>query len=73
MRQFYLPLSRRTQSQTVRAERRIISYPLKYIDVSRTADASLDGMLEETSKTVGTLMEIENCQIHWLVSQDSLY
>ena len=47
--------------------------PLKHIDVTRTTDTSLDVMLEKTSMTIGTLMEIENCQIRGQVSQDSLY
>ena len=47
--------------------------PLKYIDVTRTTDTSLDEMLEKISMTIGTLMEIENCQMCGQVSQDSLY
>ena len=47
--------------------------PLKYIVVTWTTDTSLDVMLERTSRTIGTLMEIENCQIRGQVSQDSPY
>ena len=47
--------------------------PLKYIDVTRTTATSLDAMLKKISMIIGTLMEIENCQIHGQVSQDSLY
>ena len=46
--------------------------PLQYIDVTRTPDTSLNVMLEKISMTVGTLMEIENCQICGQFSQDSL-
>ena len=42
--------------------------PLKYIDVSRTTQTNLDVMLEKISTIVGTLMEIENCQICGQVS-----
>ena len=45
--------------------------PLKYIDVTRTTITSLDVMLEKISTITGKLMEIENCQIRGLVSQDS--
>ena len=37
--------------------------PLKYIDVTRATNTSLDVMLEKTSMTIGTLVEIENCEI----------
>ena len=50
------------------------SFPilLKYIDVTRATSTSLDVMLEKTSTIIGTLMEIENCQIRGQVSQGSL-
>ena len=48
--------------------------PLKYIDVTRTTDTSLDVMLLlKISMTIGTFMEIENCQIRGQVSQYSPY
>ena len=47
--------------------------PLKFFNVTRTTDTSLDVMLEKISTTIGTLMEIENCQIRGQVSQDSLF
>ena len=47
--------------------------PLKYIDVTRATNTSLDVILEKISMFVGTLMEIENCQIRGQVSQDSPY
>ena len=37
--------------------------PLKHIDVTRATNTSLDVLLEKISTFVGTLMEIENCQI----------
>ena len=43
--------------------------PLEYIDVARTTHTSLDVTLEKMSKIIGTLMEIENCQIRGQVSQ----
>ena len=47
--------------------------PLKYIDVTRTTDTSLDVMLEKNIEDYcGTLMEIENCQILGQVLQFSL-
>ena len=51
------------------------SFPsrLKYIDVTRTGSTSLDVMLEIILTTVGTLMEIENCQIRGQVLQGSRY
>ena len=45
----------------------------KHIDVTRTTNTPLDVMLEKISTIIGTLMEIENCQICGQVSQDSLY
>ena len=45
--------------------------PLNIFDVTRTIDTSLGAMLEKKSMTIGTLMEIENCQIRGQVSQDS--
>ena len=48
-------------------------FPLEYIDVTRTTDTSLDVMLEKISKIIGTLMEIEKCQMRGQVSQDSPY
>ena len=47
--------------------------PLKYIDVARASSTSLDVMLEKISTIIGTLMEIENCQIRGQVSQGSRY
>ena len=47
--------------------------PLKYIDVTRATNTSLDVMLEKTSTIIGTLMEIENCQMRGQVPQESLY
>ena len=48
--------------------------PLKYIDVTRTTDTTLDVMSEKTFlKIIGTLMEKKNCRMHGQVSQDSLY
>ena len=47
--------------------------PLKYIGVTMATDTSLDVMLEKISTIIGTLMEIENCQIRGQVSQDSPY
>ena len=47
--------------------------PLKYVNVTRNTETSLDVLFEKTLKTIGTLMEIENCQMHGQVSQDSLY
>ena len=47
--------------------------PLRYIYVTSAASASLDVMLEKISKIIGTLMQIENCQIRGQVSQGSLY
>ena len=38
--------------------------PLKCIDVTKTTDTSLDVLLEKASMTIGTLMEVVNCQIH---------
>ena len=59
--------------QTVRAERRIISYSTEAFDVTRTTDTSLDVLLERNiSMIIGTLMEIENCQMHGEISQDSI-
>ena len=46
--------------------------PRKYFDGTSTPDTSLDVMLENTLMTIGTLMEIENCQIPGQVSQVSL-
>ena len=43
--------------------------PLKYIDVTRTTDTTLNVMLEKISTIIGTLMEIENCQIRGQVSR----
>ena len=42
-----LSSSRCTKSQTVQGERRNISIPTKYIDVTRTTHASLDVMMEK--------------------------
>ena len=42
VRQFYSPSSHGTHSQSVRAERRIVSFPLKYIGVTRTTPTNLD-------------------------------
>ena len=47
--------------------------PLRYIDVTRATSTTLDVMLEKISTTIGTSMEIENCQIRGQVSQDSPY
>ena len=44
--------------------------PLKYIDVTRATNTSLD---RKIPMIIGTLMEIENCQICGQFSQDSLY
>ena len=46
--------------------------PLKLIDVT-SASTSLDVMLEKISAIIGTLMEIETCQIRGQVSQGSRY
>ena len=46
--------------------------PLKYIDVTRNTDTSLDVMLEKNIDDCWRLLEIENCHIHGQVSQDSL-
>ena len=45
--------------------------PLKYIDVTRTTNTNLD--VGEILTIAGMLMEIVNCQICGLVSQDSPY
>ena len=47
--------------------------PLKCIDVTRATHTSLDVMMEKISTIIGTLMEIENCQIRGQGSQDSLF
>ena len=47
--------------------------PLKVIDVTRATHTSLDVVLENMSTMIGTLMEIEKCQIRGQVPQDSLY
>ena len=51
------------------------SFPiqLKYIDVSRTTHTSQDVLLENILKINGTLMKIENCQMHGQASQDLIY
>ena len=50
------------------------SFPtlLKFFDVTRATDTSLGAMQEKISTTIGTLMEIENCQIRGQVPQGSL-
>ena len=45
--------------------------PLKYIDVTRSTSTSLDVMLEKISTTIGTSMDIENCQIRGQVLKGS--
>ena len=47
--------------------------PLKYSDVTRTTDTMLDVMLEKISTIIGTLIEMENCQIRGQVPHGSLY
>ena len=47
--------------------------PLKMIDVTRATSTPFDVMLEKISMIIGTLTEIENCQIRGQVSQDSQY
>ena len=47
--------------------------PLKYIDVTRTTHTTLDVLLGKHIDVNGTLMKIENCQMHGQVSQDALY
>ena len=42
VRKLHIPPSRRTLSPTLLSERRIIPFPLKYIDVSRTTQTNLD-------------------------------
>ena len=48
------------------------SFPiaLKYIDVTRTTDTTLDVMLDKILTITGMLMDIVNCQIRGLVSPD---
>ena len=62
--------SRGTPSQTVRAERRIILIPLKYIDVTRNTHTSVDVKLEKILMITGTWMKIVNCQIRGQAAQD---
>ena len=71
--QFYSPSSRRTWSQTLRAERRIISYSTEICRRYQNYRYILWCNAGEKSKTIGTLMEVENCQIHGQVPQDSPY
>ena len=47
--------------------------PMKYIDVTRLTDTTLDVMLEKVLTITGMLMEIVSCQIRGLVSRASLY
>ena len=47
--------------------------PLKYIDVTKATNTSLDVMLKKKSTIAGMLMEIENCKIRGQVSQGSLF
>ena len=65
--------SRGTQSQTVRAERRIISYSSEIYRRYQDYRYIFTCNAGEISMTIGTLMEIENCQICGQVSEDSLY
>ena len=46
-RRFYVPSSRGTQSQIESTERKSFPVPLKYIDVTRTTDTTLDVLLEK--------------------------
>ena len=55
-------------AQTVRAERSVIPNSTHFLDVTRATSTSLDVMLEKISTIIGTLMEIENCQIRGQVS-----
>ena len=47
--------------------------PLKYIDVSRSTDTTLDVMSKKLLTITRNLMEFVDCQIRGLVSQDSPY
>ena len=73
VRRFHLSPSRGTYSQTVRAERRIISYSAevhrRYQKYTHTTGCNAVEKLMIT----GTWMEIENCQTRGQVSHDSLY
>ena len=46
--------------------------PMKYVDVTRTTQTSLDALLEKIMIT-GTWMEKKNDQIHGQASQDSFF
>ena len=56
---------------TVRAERSIIPYSTEKHRRNQATHTSLDVMLDKISTIIGTLMEIENCQILGQVSRDS--
>ena len=45
--------------------------PLRYNDVTRATSTTLDVMLEKNIDDYWNVIEIENCQIHEQVSQDS--
>ena len=66
-------LSRGTQSQSVRAERRVISYSVQVHRRYQNTHTSLDVLLEKMLMITGTWMEKENYQMHGQVSQDSSY
>ena len=60
--------------ETVRAERRIIFFSTEAFDVTKNTDTSLDVLLERhVSMTIGTLMEIQDCQMDGQISKDSIY
>ena len=68
----FLPSSRGTQNQTVRAERSIIPYSSEIHRREQSYKYSgchVGGKL----MIIGTLIEIENCQIRGHVSQGSRY
>ena len=68
LREIHSSPSRGTQSQTVHAERRIISCST---EVHRRT--SLDVLLENILMITGTWMENENYQMHGQASQDSFH
>ena len=47
--------------------------PLKYIDVMRTTDTTLDVMSEKHIEDYWNVVDKENYRMHGQVSQDSLY
>ena len=70
----YSLVPRGTQSQIVRAERIIISYSTEiYRRYQHYKYIFGCGARQKHERTIGTLMEIENCQIHGQVSQNSLH